>query len=103
MREAVKGKIFNLVSCLLGKYGLRLLRILEFTVPKNGNAEDWKKTHDNPSVGIILCKSKEEDVVEYALSRNMTSTMMSEYKTKLINKEILQKKLKELYDTADNS
>lgn len=64
---------------------------------------DVKKQHENPSVGIILCKSKDKDVVEYALSRNMTSTMISEYRTKLISKEILQKKLEELYDTVDNS
>lgn len=63
---------------------------------------DVKKQHENPSVGIILCKSRDEDVVEYALSRNMTSTMISEYRTKLISKEILQKKLEELYDTADS-
>lgn len=60
---------------------------------------DVKKSHENPSVGIILCKSKDEDVVEYALSRNMSSTMVSEYRTKLISKEILQKKLEELTET----
>lgn len=64
---------------------------------------DIKKPHENPSVGIILCKSRDEDVVEYALSRNMSSTMISEYRTKLISKEILQKKLEELYDAADES
>lgn len=52
---------------------------------------DIKKPHENPSIGIILCKSRDEDVVEYALSRNMSSTMISEYRTKLISKEILQK------------
>lgn len=46
---------------------------------------DIKKLHENPSVGIILCKSKDKDVVEYALSRNMSSTMISEYRTKLIS------------------
>lgn len=39
---------------------------------------DVKKLHENPSVVIILCKSKDEDIVEYALSRNMTPTMISE-------------------------
>lgn len=64
---------------------------------------DIRKPHENPSVGIILCKSKDKDVVEYALSRNMSSTMISEYRTKLISKEILQKKLEELYDVADEN
>lgn len=59
---------------------------------------DVKKTKENPSVGIILCKSKDADVVEYALSRNMSSTMISEYKTKLISKEILRGKLEEIYN-----
>ena len=63
-------------------------------------ALDWdvKKSHENLSVGIILCKSKDEDVVEYAMSRNMSSTKIAEYKTKLISKEILQEKLKEIYN-----
>ena len=64
---------------------------------------DIKKPHENPSVGIILCKSKDEDVVEYALSRNMTSTMISEYRTKLISKEVLRKKPDELYEAADKN
>lgn len=62
---------------------------------------DVKKPHENPSVGIILCKSKDEDVVEYALRRNMSPTMISEYRTKLISKEILQKKLEELTEMVD--
>lgn len=64
---------------------------------------DIKKPQENPSAGIILCKSKDEDVVEYALSRNMSSTMISEYCTKLISKEILQKKLEELSEAADEA
>lgn len=64
---------------------------------------DIKKPHENPSVGIILCKSKDEDVVEYVLSRNMTSTMISEYRTKLISKEVLRKKPDELYEAADKN
>lgn len=62
---------------------------------------DIKKSQENPSVGIILCKSKDEEVVEYALGRNMSSTMISEYHTKLISKEVLQKKLEELAKTID--
>lgn len=62
---------------------------------------DVKKTQENPSVGIILCKSRDEEVVEYALGRNMSSTMISEYRTKLISKEVLQKKLEELVENID--
>ena len=61
---------------------------------------DVKKKHENPSVGIILCKSKDEEVVEYALSRSLSPALVSEYKIKLIDKKILQKKLHELYDLS---
>ncbi len=58
---------------------------------------DVKKQHENPSVGVILCKSKDKDVVEYALSRNMSASLIAEYKTKLIDKRILKRKLDEFY------
>lgn len=56
---------------------------------------DVKKPHENPSVGIILCKNKDNDVVEYALSRNMSPALIAEYQTKLIDKKILEQKLHE--------
>jgi predicted nuclease of restriction endonuclease-like (RecB) superfamily len=56
---------------------------------------DVRKADENPSVGIILCKSKDDEVVEYALSRNLSPALVAEYKTKLIPKKILQKKLHE--------
>ncbi len=62
---------------------------------------DLKKKHENPSVGIILCKNKDEEVVEYALSRNLSPTLVSEYKTRLIDKKTLQKKLHELYEKSE--
>lgn len=58
---------------------------------------DVRKPEENPSVGIILCKSKDDEVVEYALSRNLSPALVSEYKTKLIPKKILKKKLHEYY------
>ncbi len=58
---------------------------------------DVRKPDENPSVGIILCKSKNDEVVEYALSRNLSPALVAEYKTKLIPKKILQKKLHEYY------
>ncbi len=55
-----------------------------------------KKYNENPSVGIILCADKDEKVVEYAMSRTMSPTMVAEYKLKLIDKKILENKLKEI-------
>lgn len=56
---------------------------------------DVKKENENPSVGIILCASKDDEVVEFALSRSLSPTMVAEYNLKLIDKKLLQKKLKE--------
>lgn len=56
---------------------------------------DIRKSDENPSVGIILCKSKDDEVVEYALSRNLSPALIAEYKTKLIPKKVLEKKLHE--------
>ena len=64
---------------------------------------DVKKPHENPSVGMILCKNADTDVVEYSLSRSLSQAMIAEYKTKLIDKKILQRKLDELYDIEEES
>lgn len=55
-----------------------------------------KKENENPSVGMILCASKDDEVVEYAMSRTMSPMMVAEYKLQLPDKSILQKKLQEL-------
>jgi predicted nuclease of restriction endonuclease-like (RecB) superfamily len=63
---------------------------------------DVKKSNENPSIGVLLCKDKDSEVVEYALSRNLSPTMISEYKTQLPDKKILQQKLHELFDNETN-
>lgn len=55
-----------------------------------------KKDYENPSVGLILCASKDNEVVEYALSRTLSPLMVSQYQLKLPDKDVLQKKLQEL-------
>lgn len=55
-----------------------------------------KKENENPSVGMILCASKDDEVVEYAISRTLSSMMVAEYKLQLPDKAVLQKKLQEL-------
>lgn len=60
-----------------------------------------KKTNENPSVGVVLCASKDDEVVEFALSRSLSPTMVSEYNLKLIDKKLLQKKLKEYVELAE--
>jgi len=60
---------------------------------------DVKKKNENPSVGLILCTKKDDDVVEYALSRSMSPTLIAEYQTHLPKKELLTEKLRELRET----
>ena len=55
-----------------------------------------KKRDENPSVGIILCSDKDETVVEYALSRNTSPTVVATYRTRLIDKKILENKIIQL-------
>ncbi len=59
-----------------------------------------KKDRENPSVGVILCASKDDEVVEFALSRSLSPTMVAEYELHLIDKKLLQRKLKEYIDIA---
>ena len=64
---------------------------------------DVRKENENPSVGVILCSSKDKDIVEYSLDSNMTQTMIAEYKLKLIDKKLLENKLKEVKNLIDNN
>jgi predicted nuclease of restriction endonuclease-like (RecB) superfamily len=57
---------------------------------------DVRKPHENPSIGILLCKGKDDTVVEYALSRTLSPTLVSDYATKLPNKALLQQKWEEI-------
>lgn len=61
-----------------------------------------KKENENPSVGVILCASKDEEVVEYAMSRSLSPTMVSQYTLKLIDKKLLENKLKEIANSVEN-
>lgn len=60
-----------------------------------------KKENENPSVGIILCASKDDEVIEFALGRSLSPTMVVEYNLKLIDKKLLQRKLKEYSELAE--
>jgi predicted nuclease of restriction endonuclease-like (RecB) superfamily len=61
---------------------------------------DVKKPHENPSIGIILCKGKDDEVVEYALSRTLSPAAIADYATKLPDKRLLQEKLHEFFETG---
>ncbi|NBA85085.1 DUF1016 family protein [Emticicia sp. CRIBPO] len=54
-----------------------------------------KRKHENPSIGILLCKGKDNEVVEYAMARNNSPTLIADYQTQLIDKRVLANKLHE--------
>lgn len=57
---------------------------------------DVKKPHENPSIGVLLCRDKDDEVVEYALSRNLSPALVAQYQLQLPDKKLLQSKLHEL-------
>lgn len=58
---------------------------------------DVKKPHERPSIGVLLCATKDDEVVEYALARTASPTLVAEYQTMLPPKAVLRRKLHELY------
>ena len=66
---------------------------------------DVRKPHEQPAIGVLLCASKNDEVVEYALSRSLSPALISEYQTQLPDKELLQAKLHEFYlqNASDSS
>ncbi len=58
---------------------------------------DVKKPHENPAIGVLLCASKDDEVVEYALSRSTSPALIAEYQTQLPDKALLRAKLHEFY------
>ena len=59
---------------------------------------DVKKDHENPSIGILLCKDQDTEVVKYALNRTLSPALVAAYQTQLPDKNILQQKWRELFD-----
>lgn len=66
---------------------------LEFYLEALDN--DVKRSNENPSIGILLCKETNREIVRYALNRSLSPTMIAKYERELIPKEVLQKSLHE--------
>ncbi|CBL47256.1 Protein of unknown function DUF1016 [gamma proteobacterium HdN1] len=58
---------------------------------------DVKKSHERSAIGVLLCASKDDEVVEYALSRSTSPALIAEYQTHLPDKALLRAKLHEFY------
>ena len=95
------------LSCLvafelkIGKFKPEYISKMDFYLEALDRQE--RKENENPSVGVILCANKDEQVVEYAMSRTMSPTMVSQYTLKLIDKKILENKLKEIKNIVEEN
>ena len=86
------------------------LKVVEFEPEHLGKIQfylealdrDVKKPHEQPSIGVLLCATKNNEVVEYALSRAMSPALVAEYQTRLPDKKLLQAKLHEFYQLAES-
>jgi hypothetical protein len=56
---------------------------------------DVRKHHENPAIGVLLCASKDDEVVEYAISCTASPALIAQYETQLPDKALLQSKLHE--------
>lgn len=92
---AIELKVIDFVPEHLGKINFYLEAL----------DRDIKKPHENPSIGILLCKAKDDEVVEYSISRQMNPAMVAEYQLHLPDKKLLQQKLNEFFqqNTEPNS
>jgi predicted nuclease of restriction endonuclease-like (RecB) superfamily len=93
------------LSCLvaielkIGRFKPEHLGQLEFYL--EALDRDVRKPNENPSVGLILCAKKDDEVVEYALSRSMSPALIADYQTHLPQKAFLENKLRELRELAE--
>ena len=79
----------------VGRFEPEYLGKLEFYL--EALDRDHRKAHENPSMGVLLCASKDSEVVEYALSRSLSPALIAEYQTQLPDKKLLAAKLHEFY------
>lgn len=82
------------VDLKIGKFKPEYLGKMQFYL--SALDEKVKLDHENPSVGLILCKSKDEDVVRIAMSKAISPMKVSIYRTKIIDRKLLQQKLQSL-------
>lgn len=78
----------------VGKFKPEYVSKMDFYL--EGLDRQIRKPDENPSVGLLLCASKNDEVVEYAISRTLSPMMVSQYQLQLPEKNILRKKLQEL-------
>jgi predicted nuclease of restriction endonuclease-like (RecB) superfamily len=56
---------------------------------------DRKRSHENPSIGVLLCRTTDDEVVEYSMNRHLSPALVTQYETQMIPKALLRQKLHE--------
>jgi predicted nuclease of restriction endonuclease-like (RecB) superfamily len=64
---------------------------------------DVRKPHERPSIGVLLCATKDNKVVEYSLSRSTAATLVAEYSPRLPSRQLWRRKLQEFYASQRRS
>ena len=82
------------IELKVGKFKPEYVSKMDFYL--EGLDRQIRKPDENPSVGLLLCASKNDEVVEYAMSRTLSPMMVAQYQLQLPDKDILRKKLQEL-------
>lgn len=83
------------IELKVGRFEPEYLGKLDFYLEALDRNE--RKAHENPAIGVLLCASKDDEVVEYALNRSLSPALIAEYQTRLPDKALLQAKLQEFY------
>jgi len=91
-------KCFVLIDLKIGKLTHQDIGQMQMYVNMFDRLE--KETWENPTIGLVLCKEKDEVVAEYTLPKD-TNIFTSEYKLILPSKEELQKELKNVVERTN--
>ena len=78
----------------VGKFKPEYVSKMDFYL--EGLDRQIRKPDENPSVGLLLCSSKNDEIVEYAMSRTLSPMMVAQYQLQLPDKNVLRRKLQEL-------
>ncbi len=70
-----------------------------------GLDQEERRSNENPTIGIILCKESDMETVRFALNRSMSPMMIMEYKEQLKVGSVIQRSIEEYckYINSENS
>ncbi len=87
------------IELKVGKFKPEYVSKMDFYL--EGLDRQVRKPDENPSVGLLLCASKNDEVVEYDMSRTLSPMMVAQYQLQLPDKDVLRKKLQELINLPE--